>query len=153
MSEYLFPSILGPPESVAALDRAIAERRAFAEKKENAAQRDRIEKQIEDMKKGGVTDAVQHQIDDLMNAVRMHDRLARMEERAAKESPEDFEVAAFCQAFVPLLVEERDAADLDERIAEELRGYEVGYPMGVIEYSDEARLAPLVDVLYGKLKP
>ena len=78
--------------------------------------------------------------------------LARMEERAAKESPEDFEVAAFCQAFAPLLVDDRDAADLDERIAEVLREYEVGYPMGVIEYSDEARLAPVVDVLYGKLK-
>ena len=140
------------PEAVSTLDRVIAERKAFAEKKENAAQRDRIERQIEDMKKGGVTDAIQHQIDDLMNAVKMHDRLARMEERAAKESPEDFEVAAFCQAFVKLLIDDQNATDLDERIAEELRGYEVGYPMGVIEYSDEARLAPLVDVLYGKLK-
>ena len=33
-----------------------------------------------------------------------------------------------------------------------LREYEVGYPMGVIEYSDDTRLAPVVDVLYGKLK-
>ena len=140
------------PEAVAALDRAIAERKAFAEKRENAAQRDRIERQIEGMKKGGLNDEIQHQIDDLTNAVKMHDRLARMEEKAAKESPEDFEVAAFCQAFATLLVDERDAADLDERIAEVLREYEVGYPMGVIEYSDEARLAPVVDVLYGKLK-
>ena len=57
---------------------------------------------------------------------------AKMEELAAAETPEVFEVAAFCQAF------------LDRIDAAELKPLGLYVAEGVLEYDDAAKLMPLV---------
>ena len=120
---------------LAKLEAAKAARKAFAAKKEHAAAKKALEDQIAKMRAAGMSDGVQHQINDLSRAVKLQGRLAVMEEKAAAESPEVFEVAAFCQALLGTI----DAAELKPM------GLDVAD--GVLEYDDPAKLMKLVERL------
>ena len=137
---------------LAVLEKAKADRRTFAEKREHAARKRALEKQIAEMSAAGRTDNVQHQIDDLTREMRIQARLAQMEETAAQETPDEREAAAFCQAFVMRLADDPQAADAAETVSDELHAMDLGLVRNMLEYDDILKLGVLVDAIVERMK-
>jgi len=159
-----------PADVVRALPAVKAARQAFASKREAGARARELAASIEKMKAKGMTDDLQREINDIERGRSLYVRAAAMEEKAARETPEVFETAAFCQAFAPVLVlnsaRVRDfiawkasgkpldafpdlsralnAPTAEGRIAEELQVLGLGWPRSVLEYDDPTQLVGLM---------
>ena len=120
---------------LAKLDAAIATRKAFAAKREYVGLVKHEEEKIARMRAGKMDDDLEHQIADISGHVILLKRIVKMEEIAAKETPEVLETAAFCQAFAPDVVGVK----------------ELGWPKGVLEYKDVADLVALRDLVLKRI--
>lgn len=161
----------------AGLPRAKAERRAFVSAGRWTARKAELEARIAAIREKGVDDDIEGQSKDLRRAAELAGRAAAMERKAAGETAEDFELAAFCRAFMPVLLlesgkvadfvkwrgaspasgkyreleNELSAAAFADKLSVELGRFGLDNPCGELEYGNAAELVPLAKAIGEKI--
>ena len=130
-----------PKSALKRLGKAVAARKAFAAKREYVKLLGDENAKIARMRALTMNDDVEHQISDLSKNVAAYERIVAMEKKAAAETPEVLEAAAFCQEFAGTLPEGRLA---------ELGG--VGLTKGVLTYETPGDLNDLVNAILKEMK-
>ena len=134
-------------EEVAALDKAIAARKAFGEGREWADRFAKERKMLDDMAKTATSDGDRHDVEmGLLNLPPL-ERMAAMEARAAKETDAVRELAAYCEMKMRVLAEN------DDDLERELRVLHLGLVQGtMLEYTEPVLLLALRDCIAERQK-
>ena len=127
------------------LEKAKEERRAFVEKRGWTESVKKTEQKIADLRKLGQNDDIQKQVNDLRAWANALSEVADLEARVAKETPEEFEVGAFCQAFAMRIV--HDPKPTTFLLGKALEPLGLHWSRGFVIYDDPAKLMPLVKMI------
>ena len=130
------------PDELAALDKAIAARKAFGEKTEWAERYAKERKMLDDMAKKATSDGERHDVEMGELNIPPLERMAAMEARAAKETDAVRELAAYCEMKMRVIAED------DDDLERELRAMHLGLIRGTtLEYTEPVLLLALRDAI------
>ena len=134
-------------EKIAALDKAVAARKAFGEKTEWAERYAKERKMLDDLAKKAHSDGERHDVEMGELNIPPLQRMAAMEARAAKETDVVRELAAYCEMKMRVIAED------DDDLERELRVLHLGLIRGTtLEYSDPVLLLALRDLIAERQK-
>ena len=129
-------------EDAAALDKAIAARKAFGQKTEWAERFAEEKARLDAMAEKAKSDGERHDVEMASLNLPALERMAAMEAKAARETDVVRELAAFCEMKM------RAIAEADDDLERELRAMHLGLIRGTtLEYADPVLLLPLRDRL------